>query len=150
MTPETMLAPGREPVPPVAAAPEGDDGASSVNVTGPAVAMSGRLSKEARDMIKLFLGPDIALGPTAAWPSARRKFKDLQADHIGRLLNSIAAPPGIENRQEQVEAILQWIVSHARGACPVVPPLQARHSTLVLLYAVAGFGCVALGVVLGR
>ena len=114
MTPESMLVVGREPVPPVAAAPEGDDGASSVNVTGPAVAMSGRLSKEARDMIKLFLGPDIALGPTAAWPSVRQKFMDLQADHIGRLLNSIAAPPGIENRQEQVEAILQWIVSRAR------------------------------------
>ena len=76
--------------------------------------LPARPSEAMRDMARIFLGPTANVGPTATWGSLTRQFGCIPHDHMMRLLSSVQAPPGFDQRTDQVAYMLRWIVSHAR------------------------------------
>ena len=99
---------------PVAFAPAATATAISDELTDMESPLPERPSKAMRDMARIFLGPSASVGPTATWASLRRQLAAVPHDHMMRLLSSVQAPPGFNQRSDQVAYMFHWIAAHAR------------------------------------
>ena len=99
---------------PVAPVPAATATAISDELTEMESPLPERPSKAMRDMARIFLGPTANVGPTATWASLRRQFAAAPHEHMMRLLSGVQAPPGFNERSDQVAYMLHWFATHAR------------------------------------